>query len=289
MYPPVSIVITSYNRANMLKRCIDSLLRLDYPKYEIVIVNDGSTDNTKKMLKLYKNKVHVINHKTNKGTGAGKTSGILAAKNDLVALIDDDCIVHRDWLKVLVENLIKNMDDKVAAVTTIGIYTGHSICYLKKIVIKAGLFDESFSMAFREDTDLAFRILDLGYKIMYIRGEKFIHDPPLPKTLEQKIKFIKRRLLVHQMDCLLFKKHPKRTKEFLNVKYRIVSPFKDFKNATGLWRGKRSWEISSPQGIILLKGNNLTKYIIFLSGVLYAILLKFVRLYGSIKFDTFLV
>lgn len=289
MYPSVSIVITSYNRADKLKRCIDSLLRLDYPEYEIIVVNDGSTDNTAEILKKYNNKVHVITHKKNKGTGAGKTSGILAAKHDLVALIDDDCIVQKDWLKPLVKNLIKEKDNKVAAVTSVGIYTGHSICYLKDVIVKAGLFEENFSKAFREDTDLAFRVLDLGYKIIHIPRERFIHDPPPPKTLKQKFNFIKHRLLVHQMDCLLFKKHPKRTKEFLKANFRIVSPLEDFKHATGLWYRGKPMQISSPQGIILLKGNTLTKPIIFLGGILYAILLKFVRLYGSIKFDTFIV
>ena len=289
MLPPVSIVITSYNRANKLKECIESLLKLDYPKYEIVVVNDGSTDNTAEMLRRFGNKIRVITHEVNKGTAAGKKSGILSAKYKLVALIDDDCIVDKDWLKALVKELVKNKNKRVAAVTSLGIFAGHSICYVKDVVIKAGLFDEKFNMAFREDTDLAFRLMDMGYKIIEIHPQRFVHNPPKPRTLRQKLKFIKRRLLVHQMDCLLFKKHPERTKNFLNVKWRIVSPLEDFKRATGLWHPKKSLELSSPQGIVLIKGNVLTKPIIFIGGILYVILLKFIRLYGSFKFKTFLL
>ena len=293
MYPPVSIVIATYNRANRIKKCIDTLLCLDYPEYEIIIVDDGSSDNTENILMNYKNKyrnkIKVVTHEHNRGWAAGKNSGIRISKYDIIALIDDDIIVEKNWLTHLVSMLLKNIKNRVAAVTSVGIYAGHSICYLKNIMIRAGLFDERFVRNLRQDTDLAFRIFDIGYKIIYIPEVKFTHDHPNPKTNLQKFNFIKNRILVHQMDVLLFKKNPERTKKFLNVKFRFASPLDDFKRATGLWCKRGKFELGSPEGITIIHKTPLNIPIIFLGGILYAIFIKLTHLYASIKYDTFLI
>lgn len=299
---PASVIVATFNRSKKLKRCLNALLKLNYPKYEIIVVNDASTDDTKDVLKKYGNRIRVINHKKNKGTAATKKTGILSSKYPLVAIMDDDCIPDKDWLF----NLVKRVDikNKIAGAAAWGITDG-ATCYYKDVMIKAGLFDKNFSGAYREDTDLNFRIFDLGYKIVRAPDAKFIHDPPKPRTLKDKLKYIKKRVMVHEFDALLFKKHPKRSVRFFKMKYRIVSPLEDFKRATGLWHtrdilrggGGVPWKkekgdvlaLSSPQGIVLISGNKLKIPIIFLGGILYAIALKFVRFYGSIKYKTFLL
>jgi len=298
MYSPVSVIITTYNRSEKIKKCLDHLLKLDYPNYEIVVVNDGSTDNTSIVLKNYeknhKDMIKIIQHKKNKGTGAGKKSGILNSNFDMVALIDDDCYVEKTWLRNLITAFIKEekKGKKIAAVTSVGVYTGHSICYKKNIVIKAGLFDERFSRAFREDTDLAFRILDLGYEIIQIPEEGFIHDPPSPKTMKEKIHFAFKRIMIHQWDVLLYKKHPERTKKFLNIKLGFIrNPVEDFRIATGLWyRGRRKISLSSPQGIEIISNKTIFHtLIIFLLGFFYVFAVKFARFVGTLKFNKFLI
>lgn len=294
MLPSVSIIITTYNRANNLGKCIDSLLKIDYPEYEIVLVNDGSTDNTGEILKEYEEKyniIKIVNREKNKGWAASKNSGILASEHDLIVLIDDDIIVDRGWLAILVTELMKNIKNKVAGVTSVDIHAGHSICYLKDVMIRAGLFDERFTLNLRQDTDLSFNIIDLGFKIIYTPRAKFTHDHPPPNTILQKIKYIKNRLWVHQNDVLLFKNHPERTKEFLDIRFGFLrNPIKDFQIATGTWSEGGNFKLSSPQGVTIIE--NKTPFhtlVIFLGGLTYVLAVKLVRLCGSIKYRKLLI
>ena len=297
IYPPVSIVITTYNRSKKINKCLQHLLKIDYPNYEIVVVNDGSTDDTNKILKNFekkhKNKIKIITHEKNRGTGAGKKTGILNSNYEITALIDDDCYVEKKWLKKLIITFLdEEKRKKVAAVSSVGLYTGHSICYKKDIVIRAGLFDEKFSRAFREDTDLAFRILDLGYEIIQIPEEGFVHDPPLPRTIKEKIRFAYKRIMIHQWDVLLYKKHPERTKKLLDIKLDFIrDPIEDFKIATGLWdRRRKKISLSSPQGIELISNKTIFHtLVIFILGIFYAFVVKFARFIGSLKFNKFLI
>lgn len=304
MHPPASVITSSYNRANMLNRWLDALLNLDYPQFEIVVVNDGSTDNTAEVLenykKKYRNKIKVINHEKNKGQASGRMDGIRASKYDIIALLDDDMIVNKNWLKHLVNLLMKGVKNKVAIISSIDPICLQSAVCLKDVIVKAGGFDERFPIAFRDDTDLVFRVKDLGYKVIQASKLNYVHKKPKPKTLEGKLNRFWRHFLIFQSDCLLFKKNPERTRELLEVKYRFVSPLWDFKHITGISEKqlfysqedinkKKFMRLGSPQGIFYIKGNKKTIPLIFVAGVLYAILLKFVRLYGSIKFGTFLI
>ncbi|HBC47711.1 MAG TPA: hypothetical protein DEO84_02190 [candidate division Zixibacteria bacterium] len=86
---PISVIIPTYNRASLIGRAIDSALRESLPGDEIIIINDGSTDNTDQILSSYKEpvKCHKI---TNSGAGAARNWGIKLAKNPLVAFLDSD-------------------------------------------------------------------------------------------------------------------------------------------------------------------------------------------------------
>lgn len=101
----VSIVVPTYNRANTIKTCIQSLLSLDYPKnlYEIIVVNDGSTDNTLEVLESYRDDgLKVISHPKNRGPAAARNTGIKHAKGDIVVFVDDDVEVGGNLLSELV-------------------------------------------------------------------------------------------------------------------------------------------------------------------------------------------
>jgi O-antigen biosynthesis protein len=101
--PFVSIIVCSYNGAKTLAACLDSLGKLNYPKYEVILVDDGSTDNTAQIAAQYPN-VHYI-HQENRGLSYARNTGAAAAKGSVFAYTDSDCMADIDWLYYLIGTL----------------------------------------------------------------------------------------------------------------------------------------------------------------------------------------
>jgi len=98
-----SIVIPTYNNSKILKRCLQSVINQDFPKreYEIIIVDDGSTDNTKKLVKKlipFNENIRYF-YKKNEGHGSARNLGFSVAKGAYIVSTDDDCVWDRDHLK----------------------------------------------------------------------------------------------------------------------------------------------------------------------------------------------
>ncbi len=85
----ISVIIPTYNRAWALPRAIDSVLKQDYPHVEIIVVDDGSSDNTQEILQKYKGKIRVFTQE-NKGVSAARNLGIRNSTGDFIALLDSD-------------------------------------------------------------------------------------------------------------------------------------------------------------------------------------------------------
>lgn len=99
MKPTISVVLPTYNRCADLKRCLDSLMRQSYKDFEIIVIDNGSTDGTSDLLKLYP--VKVIKDST-KNLFYLSNLGWRNASADIVAYVSDDCEAHPDWLKSIV-------------------------------------------------------------------------------------------------------------------------------------------------------------------------------------------
>lgn len=101
----ISIIIPVKNGEKTIKKCLDSLKNLNYTNYEIIVIDDNSSDKTQEILGLYEG------IQTMKTSGVGPAScrnlGIKQAKGDYLAFTDADCIVHPDWLK----ELLKGFDE----------------------------------------------------------------------------------------------------------------------------------------------------------------------------------
>ena len=150
----ISVVIPVYNEPKVIKNCLKSILNQDYKKedYEIIVVNDGSTDNTLKVVKKYP--VKIINLKKNQGRIIAREEGVKAAKYRLILLIDSRLVLERDLLsslkKIKYEPLIGNIlwkppKNKINLVLTFvkkkifgGYYTGN----FKPTFIKKSNFDQ---------------------------------------------------------------------------------------------------------------------------------------------------
>jgi glycosyltransferase involved in cell wall biosynthesis len=111
----ISFVIPAYNSASTIKETLDSVLNGNF-EYgdEIIVVNDGSTDNTLEVLKKFEYKIKIIENPENIGCPASRNVGISAAKYDLIFSLDADNILEKEMVNKLKESLIKNRADIVS-------------------------------------------------------------------------------------------------------------------------------------------------------------------------------
>ncbi|HZT89329.1 MAG TPA: glycosyltransferase [Stellaceae bacterium] len=99
-YPRVSVVVCSYNAERTMDQCLASLEKLNYPDYEVIVVNDGSTDRTLEIAERYPY-CRIISQ-PNRGLSVARNVGAEAATGEIVAYTDSDCVADPDWLTYLV-------------------------------------------------------------------------------------------------------------------------------------------------------------------------------------------
>lgn len=87
--PQVSVIIPTYNRAWILPEAVDSVLAQDYPAFELIVVDDGSSDDTVDVLAAYRDRLTLI-RRQNRGVSAARNTGIRAASGPLIAFLDSD-------------------------------------------------------------------------------------------------------------------------------------------------------------------------------------------------------
>jgi O-antigen biosynthesis protein len=96
--PLVTVAVCTHNGAATLGACLDAIANLDYPRYETVVVDDGSTDGSEAIAAA--RGVGVIST-PNRGLAAARNSALAAAAGEIVAYVDDDAAPHREWLRHL--------------------------------------------------------------------------------------------------------------------------------------------------------------------------------------------
>jgi len=105
--PKVSVIIPAYNAAPYIRATIDSVLNSTFKDFEVIVVDDGSTDETYKLLQNISHKVKVIRQE-NQGLSGARNTGIKNSTGEYIALLDSDDIWHQDKLKSQVEVLDLN-------------------------------------------------------------------------------------------------------------------------------------------------------------------------------------
>ncbi len=187
----VSVIIPVYNRAGLIRDIIDALLSQKIPPFEIIIVDDGSTDNLMDAVKDYP--VRYV-YQENRGPASARNLGSSLADGDILAFIDSDCIPEKDWLLKLIEGFDNDMIGVVAGSYSIanpesllsrliheeikwrhmrfGIFIkafgSYNFGIRKKLFEEIGGFDESYRRASGEDNDLSYRVIKAGYKIRFL-------------------------------------------------------------------------------------------------------------------------
>lgn len=109
----ISIIIPVYNAENTLNRCLDSIVNQEYKNYEVILINDGSTDNSKQILDEYKDKYTniIVKHKINEGVSSARNRGLEIASGEYIMFADSDDFLSKDCLKTLINEInSKNID-----------------------------------------------------------------------------------------------------------------------------------------------------------------------------------
>lgn len=221
--PFISIIIPVFNEARIIERSVKSLLELDYPDFEIIMVNDGSTDNTKEIAEslvgykkgIYKDvKISLVN-KPNGGKASALNLGIKLSEAEFVLCMDGDSLLSQSSLKMAVRHFVNPSIGAVAgnvkvlnrgkfftdlqaleyleglnmarsaqsSIELVNIIPGPIGLFRKKAIESAGFYT---SDTFAEDADLTLRLLSAGWKIYY--EPKSISYTEAPETLYQLLK-----------------------------------------------------------------------------------------------------
>jgi len=231
--PRVSVVVCSYNGAATLDRCLASLTELDYPDYEVILVDDGSTDETGEIAQRFPQVRYL--RQQNKGLSVARNVGAQAATGKIVAYTDSDCIAEREWLIYLVEamarqkvqaiggpNLAPPTDSPLAQcvaaspgapshVMLCDRYAEHvpgcNMAFDRRTLLDMGGFDPQFKVA-GDDVDICWRFLDSGKKIGYAAAAVVWHHRR--QTVRA---YLKQQRGYGRSEAALFYKHPHRFNE----------------------------------------------------------------------------
>ncbi len=130
--PKISIIVPVYNVEQFLRRCLDSILSQTFQDFEVVLVNDGSTDNSGQICREYARKDPriVFIEKENGGLSSARNTGLDAAKGEYVGFVDSDDYIAPDMYKFLYENLVKYGAD-ISICSFYFVYEDGRICHTK--------------------------------------------------------------------------------------------------------------------------------------------------------------
>ncbi|MCM8784517.1 MAG: glycosyltransferase [Candidatus Omnitrophica bacterium] len=203
MLPKVSIVIPGYNCAKTIEENLRACFNQDYLRdlYEVIFVDDGSTDNTGDIVRQFP--VKYIYQK-NSGPAQARNKGWQEAEGEIIIFTDSDCIPDKQWIKNLVRNFnhkkigavggsygIKNSENLLASCIHAEILWRHqkmsrevkalgsyNLAIPKKILLELNGFEESYLTASGEDNDLSYRLLKKGYRLIFEPNALVYHYYP---------------------------------------------------------------------------------------------------------------
>lgn len=227
----LSVIVPTYQRPDLLERCLAALQSqtLASELYEIIVCDDGPSDEAKAVVQAAELRggpvIHYLEVTATQGPAGARNAGIRHARAPVIAFTDDDTMPDPGWLaagltamssgaaaatgRIEMPLPAKPSDIQLdaAGLTKAEFVTAN--CFVRRDVLKrVGGFDERFSMAWREDSDLHFTLLEGGYAIVHASDALVVH-PLRDLRFAAGIGMQKKVLF----DVLLYRKHPRLYRE----------------------------------------------------------------------------
>jgi glycosyltransferase involved in cell wall biosynthesis len=242
----VSVVVPTYKRPDLLRKCLEALTKQDFPPeaYEIIIVDDAVSEETRSLVEKFQecrvigdrgivreaatcSRIRYAVATETQGPAAARNLGWRMARGEIIAFTDDDCLPETDWLKEGVAAIQNGFDgisgqvivpisgtptdyEKNVSRLEISQFVTANCFYRRSALEAAGGFDERFTMAWREDADLQFRMLTLCYKLGFAPAARVVHpvrSAPWGVSIKEQRKA--------KFNALLFKKYPDLYRKFI--------------------------------------------------------------------------
>ncbi len=208
----ISVVVLNYNGLRYLERCLSSLLAQTYSDFEVIVVDNGSSDDSVNYIESHYPQVTVVKNSDNLGFSGGTNVGIARAKGDYILTLNNDTYLDQDFLKHIIKPMLyvdsvgmcaSKMIFPDGRINSTGICLSRSgaawnrgmfevdrgqyeasidifgpcagaALYRKKMLEEVGLFDEDFFL-YMEDVDLAFRAKLAGWGCTYVHKAVAFH------------------------------------------------------------------------------------------------------------------
>ena len=206
----VSVIVPAYNAQKTIGQCIDALLAQTYPResYEVIVVDDGSTDGTTDVVKAYQVKYL---YQRNQGPATARNIGVREAQGEIILFTDSDCVPFNNWIEEMVEPFKnkevvavkgayktrqKSMTARFAQLEfeerfemlkkaeSIDMVDTYAAGFRKDIFLLMGGFDPYFPVANNEDTELSYRMSKLGYKMVF-NPDAIVYHLNHPSTIRR--------------------------------------------------------------------------------------------------------
>lgn len=226
-----TVIIPAYNCSKTILQTIEAVKKqegLAEPP-EIIIVDDGSNDNTLDVLNQIKD-IKVLSQ-SNSGPASARNNGAKASSGDILVFTDSDTVPHKDWLKNLTEPFsdsdiaastgtysIENSESKLASLIQYEIGNKHSkykdyvafggsynLAIRRDLFFSIGGFNEEYKSASGEDVDISYKILKRGHKIKFVKDAVVGHFHP-----ECLVKYLKTQFKHGFWRAKLYYDHPKK-------------------------------------------------------------------------------
>ena len=212
----ISIIIPMYNAKKTILQTLNGLEKQTFTNFEVIIVDDGSTDNSLSLIENFiKGSKLIIKtiHEKNSGPAKARNLGVQNSNGEIIIFLDSDCIPPENWIEEMIKPLqgnivgcncgykVKNKESIIAryidyeiakrherltktSIDTVGTY---SASFIKSIFLEVGGFDTKYRNASGEDFDFSFKIKNLGYNLIFTSNTFVYHYHPdtLSKYLKQ--------------------------------------------------------------------------------------------------------
>lgn len=191
--PKISVIIPAKNSERTIAKCLQSAFSQNYPPYEVIVVDGGSTDNTRSVAEKYGASVVIEPPHKRSAPGIGRNYGAKNAHGGILAFLDSDCYPERTWLNLVVDAFKDPQIGMYSIVVSDGTgkiisrayhYLHMQISYdfapsrcmavRREPFMQVNGFDETLTTG--EDNDLSYRVRQLGYEIVVDKESKVYHD-----------------------------------------------------------------------------------------------------------------